>query len=338
MKRSSRKFSRTPYVRLARNSAIGVAAMVAATQTAAAMLPGVANALNRLAGMKLFVNTESPAQRQANEWRRSRPADAALMERIASQPVAKWMGNWNSDIRRDVASYVTRASQQGATAVLVAYNIPSRDCGSYSAGGSAGADAYRKWIRGFAAGLGGKSAIVVLEPDAVPGADCLSASARQERYDLLRDAIQVLKGANAVVYLDAGNSRWLKPEQAAERLEKAGLTLADGFSLNVSNYQSTSSNIAYGEALSRRVGGKHFIIDTSRNGIGGSGSSWCNVKGQSLGDFPTTNTGHALVDALLWIKQPGESDGECNGGPRAGGWWPDYALGLAQRATQVASR
>jgi hypothetical protein len=29
---------------------------------------------------------------------------------------------------------------------------------------------------------------------------------------------------------------------------------------------------------------------------------------------------------------PGESDGTCNGGPAAGQWWADYALGLAKRA------
>ena len=39
-----------------------------------------------------------------------------------------------------------------------------------------------------------------------------------------------------------------------------------------------------------------------------------------------------LNDALYWIKAPGESDGSCNGGPTAGVWWPQYALGLAQRA------
>jgi endoglucanase len=33
------------------------------------------------------------------------------------------------------------------------------------------------------------------------------------------------------------------------------------------------------------------------------------------------------------VKPPGESDGECNGGPAAGRWWPEYALGLAQRAS-----
>ncbi|MEX2177912.1 MAG: glycoside hydrolase family 6 protein, partial [Gemmatimonadaceae bacterium] len=219
----------------------------------------------------------------------------------------------------------------------VAYNIPHRDCGSYSAGGSASANAYRQWIRKFAAGLGGKQAVVVLEPDAVPQADCLPAAAREERYALLRDAIQVLKAAHAVVYLDGGNALWLPAAEAGKRLTSAGIAQADGFALNVSNYQSTSSNVAYGDQLSRQVGGKHYIIDTSRNGIGGAGGAWCNVAGQSLGALPTTNTGRPLVDAYLWIKQPGESDGTCNGGPRAGAWWPEYALGLA-RQQMVAVR
>ena len=42
---------------------------------------------------------------------------------------------------------------------------------------------------------------------------------------------------------------------------------------------------------------------------------------------PTAQTGDPLVDALLWIKRPGESDGACNGGPPAGTWWPEDALG-----------
>ena len=41
--------------------------------------------------------------------------------------------------------------------------------------------------------------------------------------------------------------------------------------------------------------------------------------------------------AYLWVKRPGESDGPCNGGPSAGQWWPEYALGLAQRQSTVAS-
>ena len=329
--------------RVVRYSAVVAVALLAACESSNAVAPGapsitetVSNAVNTLAGIKLFVNPDSPAKRQADAWRTSRPNDAALMDRIAQQPVAQWMGNWNSDIRRDVASIVTHAAQQGATPVFVAYNIPNRDCGSYSAGGSSDASTYRTWIRNFAAGLSGKS-VVVLEPDAVAGADCLPQSGRDERFSLLKDAVQVLKAAQAVVYLDAGHANWLSTNVAAQRLDQAGISLADGFSLNVSNYQSTSSNIVYGESLSQRVGGKHYIIDTSRNGLGGSGSEWCNVPGQALGLAPTTNTGHALVDAYLWIKVPGESDGTCNGGPSAGAWWADYALGLAQRASFTSS-
>ncbi|MFG2519105.1 glycoside hydrolase family 6 protein [Streptomyces sp. NPDC048527] len=47
---------------------------------------------------------------------------------------------------------------------------------------------------------------------------------------------------------------------------------------------------------------------------------------------PTTLTGDDTLDAYLWIKRPGESDGTCRGGPSAGQWWPQYALGLAGAA------
>ena len=81
------------------------------------------------------------------------------------------------------------------------------------------------------------------------------------------------------------------------------------------------------------------MIDTSRNGRGAvtgdtnGGPGWCNPPGRGLGQPPTTRTGQPLVDAFLWIKRPGESDGNCRSGePSAGTWWLDYALGLAQRA------
>lgn len=334
----SNRSARARIMRASRNIAVATVASVAAVQAAVAVAPNAVNELNRLAGMRLFNGGDSPAKRQADAWRRSRPADAELMDRIAQQPMAKWFGGWSGDVRRAVSGVVEQATRQGSTPVLVAYNIPNRDCGSYSAGGSSTAGAYRGWIRDFAAGLNGRRAIVVLEPDAIPGAACLPAAGQQERYSLLAEAVRTLKSAGAIVYLDAGNSKWLAPSAVAQRLKQAGIDNADGFSLNVSNYQTTSSNVAYGNSLSKLVGGKHYVIDTSRNGVGGSGAQWCNVPGQSLGAAPTTNTGQALVDAFLWIKTPGESDGTCNGGPRAGQWWPDYALGLARSAMQVASR
>ena len=48
----------------------------------------------------------------------------------------------------------------------------------------------------------------------------------------------------------------------------------------------------------------------------------------------TTATGDPLADAYTWIKAPGESDGTYNGGPSAGTFWTDYAIGLGQRVPQ----
>ena len=123
----------------------------------------------------------------------------------------------------------------------------------------------------------------------------------------------------------------------AEHLRRSALDQADGFALNVSNFIPTPESIRYGERISALVGGKHFIIDTSRNGAGGNGE-WCNPRGQALGAMPTTRPGNPLVDAFLWIKQPGESDGTCNGGPKAGKWWPEYALELARTQSLAAPR
>ncbi len=139
------------------------------------------------------------------------------------------------------------------------------------------------------------------------------------------------------VYLDGGNPGWVKDvDRVVDSLRNAGVADADGFSLNVANFETTQANIDYGTAISDHLGGKHFVIDTSRNGNGpaeteGSGDGhWCNPPGRALGPAPTTQTGHARVDAYLWVKRPGESDGACGGGaPEAGQWWPEYALDLA---------
>jgi endoglucanase len=91
----------------------------------------------------------------------------------------------------------------------------------------------------------------------------------------------------------------------------------------------------YGDRLARLLGRKHYVIDTSRNGLGPATGEeyWCNPPGRALGQRPTTNTTSSLADAYLWVKLPGESDGTCKGGPRSGTWWPEYALGLAERAS-----
>jgi endoglucanase len=263
-----------------------------------------------------------------------RPADAAVMDKIAAQPQAAWFGDWNDNVRADVAAEVRAAARAHAVPVLVAYDIPHRDCGGHSAGGARSARAYRRWIRDFATGLGRARAAVVLEPDALPGLDCLESSDRRRRLHLLSDAVKTLRAdPNAAIYLDAGHSAWQPVGVIASRLLAAGVAHTRGFSLNVSNFGTTRRELAYGARISARTKRKPFVIDTSRNGAAPTpDDQWCNPPGRALGRRPTARTGNRLVDAYLWVKTPGESDGECNGGPPAGVWWPEYALGLARRA------
>jgi endoglucanase len=289
---------------------------------------------NPLAAAKLYVDPFSSARRQVEAWASTRPAEAAEMEKIASRSHADWFGGWSGDISTAVNQRVTTITSAGALPVLVAYNIPQRDCGGYSAGGVSSATAYRSWIAAFAAGIGDRPAVVILEPDALAAMDCLSIADQGARVALLKDAVDVLEARpNVSVYLDAGHSRWRSVTDMAARLTNAGVGRAQGFSLNVSNYNATSDEVSYARSLSSRLGGKHGVIDTSRNGLGPSpDGQWCNAPGRALGPAPGSSTVDASIDAYLWIKRPGESDGTCNGGPPAGAWWPDYALGLAQRA------
>ena len=104
---------------------------------------------------------------------------------------------------------------------------------------------------------------------------------------------------------------------------------ADGIFTNVSNYNPTDAEQAYGSAVLSAIGdqpGLGQVIDTSRNGNGAApDGAWCDPEGRAVGPDPTTSTGATHVHALLWIKVPGEADG-CIAG--AGQFVPDRAYEL----------
>ncbi|WP_344356111.1 glycoside hydrolase family 6 protein [Streptomyces gobitricini] len=284
-----------------------------------------------------WVNPGSKAAQQvASYLRDGKKEDAELIKRIASQPVGEWVGTEQPE--EDARSITEAAAKADRDAVLVLYNIPHRDCGQHSAGGAADGDAYRAWLDKVAKGIGDRRATVIVEPDAVMHMvdGCTEEQYHEERYDLLKGAVKRLKQLPGTkVYLDAGNAGWGKPDQIFEPLKWAGVAEADGFAVNVANFQTTAASKEYGRKVSKKVGGKPFVIDTSRNGNGpytggDPAENWCNPPGRALGETPTTETGDPLVDAYLWIKRPGESDGDCKGGPKAGDWFPEYALDLAR--------
>jgi len=288
-----------------------------------------AAASRALEAVRLHVERDSKARRAVEAL--SGPQRTAVAH-IAAQPQARWFGDWNADVRASVDAFVSEAAQEGEMPVLVAYNIPDRDCSQHSAGGVGSPAEYRAWVRDLAAGIGEREALVVLEPDALALVSCLTPGARGERFALVREAVETLKAnPRTLVYVDAGHAAWVDADEMASRLAMSGASRADGFALNVSNFVATEANLAYGERVAARLGGSHFIVDTSRNGGNVPRGEWCNPDGAGLGQEPTTDTGHPLADAFLWIKRPGESDGTCNGGPRAGEWWTDYAVRLANQ-------
>lgn len=257
-------------------------------------------------------------------------AEAAKVEKIASQPQATWFtGEINPSY---IADITFQAQAEGKVPVYVVYDLPWRGCNPSGAGGGASSPAdYQSFIDDVTQGIGHGNVVIVVEPDALAELSCLPTGDQDEYYELIEYALENLgKDPNAHLYVDAGHPNWEPVNVIAQRLTKVLTGTDGGFALNVSNYYSTASNVAYGTKISQATGGRHFVIDTGRNGGGWNVTSgdWCNPPQQKLGADPTSDTGNPLVDAELWIKPPGTSDGSCNGGPPAGDLWLRQELAM----------
>uniref|UniRef100_UPI0028115A4B glycoside hydrolase family 6 protein n=1 Tax=Streptomyces sp. TaxID=1931 RepID=UPI0028115A4B len=125
---------------------------------------------------KFYVDPHSKAARQAlTDLRNGDVANAVNMAKLASWPQAEWFTEGTPhEVRAKVSSLVRQARVVNRTPVLVAYNVPGRDCSQYSSGGAPSSAAYRQWIDAFAAGIGDSKAVVVVEPDgpALLPSDC----------------------------------------------------------------------------------------------------------------------------------------------------------------------
>jgi endoglucanase len=257
-------------------------------------------------GARLFVDDQTAGAR----WQRAH--GASWLNPITTQPQARWL-NGPQDLAR-LPGLAARARRQRARLVLVAYYLPDRGCSSSSDQGAPTTGDYRRWIERLIDHLGSTRAAIVVEPDAV-AADCFDA----RRAILLKYSVKRLADAGQYVYLDAGHARWRSTGEMAQRLLRAGIQYAQGFSVNVANRQTTSQSYRWGRELSDLLGGREFVIDTSRNGLGpppdepDRDDEWCNPRHQALGQAPTTRTSMPGLAALLWIKLPGESDGICGG-------------------------
>ncbi len=160
------------------------------------------------------MDPDYPAGAQAQRWRaEGRSEDANAMAALARRPTAHLAAHR----RRGGGARPLRDHRRGAqhrVPVLVAYFIPNRGCGGFSAGGARGAAGYRAYVRAVARGIGRRRAVVVVEPDALAQAfsSCVTRAHRAGRFALLRFAVRTLAATpRARVYLDAGNAGWIPP-------------------------------------------------------------------------------------------------------------------------------
>ncbi len=308
-----------------RNLHIGWVSTTTAPSTPPAPAP---NAGDPFTAGRPYVDPNYPSVQAANQRRSYDPAGAAALDRISAQSASFWAGDWipTSSVGGAVRDYTSRANAAGQTGVVTVYAIPGRDCGGYSIGGLT-PTTYPGWVSAVADGLRNTRTAVVLEPDALAQE---GACANQgDRAGMLSSAVTTLSDAGATVYLDAGHAGWVDPATMATRLKGANIAHARGFASNVSSTDTTTAERSYDEQISTATGGTHYVVDTSRNGVGSDGQ-WCNPLGRKLGADPAVVADGSHQDANLWIKREGESDGTCNGGPPAGQWWTDYAIALAQ--------
>ena len=271
------------------------------------------------------------------------------MWRMAREPRFRWFGRWNRPVGRRVRAYLRCAAavQPGAVPLMAVMRHQGKGCGGgYTGGGPAEDARTRAWYRSFARAVGRTRVIIGFEPDSLGTVDCLAGSRRDDRLRLLRYGVSVLSRLpRATIYLEAGASDWEPARRTAKQLRFIGIRKVRGFMLNATHHDWTRRNILHGLAISRRVGGKHFIINTSYNGRGpihiavvGRRNVWCNPPARGLGIAPTTSTAHPMVDAYMWINRPGYSAGACNGGPLpVGSWWPERALMYARLETHWLS-
>jgi len=235
-------------------------------------------------------------------------------------PLAKWYCRPDNG-RKSIGRYLRRAI--GYDAIIVIYNIPSRDMGQYSKGGYPSYEAYLEYIEEVVRQIKGYDPIVIYEPDALTHEH---DHPDPERIVAMKTALEMLCSVSDKVYVDIGHSAWLSAYDAAQAIDSVYNDRIRGFSLNVSNFQTTNDSLSYGGmicAASKYY--NHYVIDTSRNGNGpADDNEWCNPPGRAFGEEPQLTPYLPHCDAYLWIKTPGESDGKRNGGGKAGSWYPDY--------------
>ncbi|KAG8932236.1 hypothetical protein FRC03_002852 [Tulasnella sp. 419] len=271
---------------------------------------------------------------------------------------------------------------------FVVYNLPDRDCSAKASDGElklsdSGESRYEAFIKDVAANIARYpqvQVVIQLETDAIGNLvtnlavpKCGNAAPAHKR--LLALGVALLQAPNVAIYLDGAHAGWLgwpdnlgpTADILAEILTNAKAINPNakvrGVATNVSNYnglgnqpQMGRDELVYHKNLAPLLEAKafpaHFIVDQGRSGNQDAprdGGDWCNFSLAGFGPRPTTATPDPLVDAIVWVKPGGESDGtsdttavrydqacgsatSAKPAPEAGNWFQAYFEQLINQA------
>lgn len=301
------------------------------------------------------------------------PTLQTALETVAKQPIARWYTDRTDDTEKlakevylnvcdslfaslDVTLGLLSISATISSfdaKVVVVYGLPNKDCEAKfsSSGSNKNAHDYKAFIQTLLdANVNGERVVYLLEPDAVGLLAAEGCGTNLEYESNLAVAIDLLSSSGSDIYLDVGYWKLSNDDDAravakiVNSVDRQGK--CKGIVLNTANYRSASE---MNDCCRRfqRVSDKMYtcIIDTSRNYLPPSNENeWCNTINTGIGPLPTTNTGYDALDAFIWVKPAGESDGECTGrtkdsmqgGPSAGKFFAENFVHLWNNGVFVA--
>lgn len=297
-----------------------------------------------------FVNwyvfgNQSTAGQTAARYQHSHPAWSKAFNLLANTPgsgsMRFWM--WNQptkSIASTAEKWLADAEQRqpGTTVQMTGYNLVHGNIAP-----SKIKSRYEQWITQLAHGIGNFRVVFYLEEDALITMPRVSPAQRKVREQEIAYAVKALEqDPHVVVYIDAGASDTLiSPKQYARMLTASGVKQAQGFFVNSTHNEWSTTEMHFGQQISRDLGGAHFVVQSGTNGRGPhlnphpktqGVENLCNAPGLGLGPL-TWNTGYKDVDGLLWFANVGfTANIACHDGePGLAKFWPSYAYGIVHR-------
>jgi endoglucanase len=274
-----------------------------------------------------------------------------MLEKIAGQPEAQRVSSYaegggpGAIYRQAVKLFCHNlTADRGSIPVIVTDFLHASLGGCPTAGQiAAGGPAFRRRVDELARATGRRPAVYLLELDGLGSSRCMArrGDLGQWEAEIRYEVDTMARLPHAVVYVEAGYADANSAAYTAKALSRVDIGRIRGFFTNDTHIDWTLSEVKWAERVARMTHGAHFIVNTAQNGNGPKvnprpgvqgNEDLCNPPGRGLGPRPTTDTGFPHADAFLWTHVPGNSSGNCNGGPPAGTFWIGRAIQLAAEA------